>query len=55
VRDQPVTFIVETQTILPVMLASRHLSHYVYQFVRCGGNERENAEAVLGALRSDRW
>ena len=53
VRDQPVSFLVETQTIIPVMLASRHLSHYPYKFVRCSGDERADAEAVVKALRDD--
>ena len=53
VRDQPVSFLVETQTIIPVMLASRHLSHYPYKFVRCSGDERADAAAVVKALVDD--
>ena len=53
VRDQRVSFLVETQTIIPVMLASRHLSHYPYKFVRCSGDERADAVAVVRALRDD--
>ena len=53
VRDQPVSFLVETQTIIPVMLASRHLSHYPYKFVRCSGDERADAVAVVTALVDD--
>ena len=53
VRDQPVSFLVETQTIIPVMLASRHLSHYPYKFVRCSGDERADAAAVVQALVDD--
>jgi hypothetical protein len=53
VRDEAVTFVVETQTIIPVMLASRQLSHYPYKFVRCAGDGDTSPEAMLDGLVSD--